>query len=69
MLFAEAAEIAQKAETGGLLLTHFSTSMEDPEVFLPAAREIFEKTWAAKDGETVTMRYPEKEEKAWTSLC
>ena len=68
MLFAEAAEIARKAETGGLLLTHFSTSMETPEDYLPAAREIFERTWAATDGQTVTMRYPEKEEKAWTSL-
>ena len=69
MLFAEAAEIARKAETGGLLLTHFSTSLEDPEAELPQTRAIFERTWAAKDGETVTMRYPEKEEKAWISLC
>lgn len=69
MLFTEAAEIARKAEAGGLLLTHFSTSMEDPEEFLPVTRGIFERTWAARDGETVTMRYPEKEEKAWTSLC
>ena len=69
MLFAEAAEIARKAESGGLLLTHFSTSLENPEEELPAARAVFEKTWAAKDGQTVTMRYPEKEEKAWTSLC
>ena len=68
MLFAEAAEIARGAGAGGLLLTHFSTSMEDPEAYLPEARRIFEKTWAAKDGQTVTMRYPEKEEKAWTSL-
>lgn len=68
MLFSEAAEIARKAAPGGLLLTHFSTSMEDPEEYLPAAREIFERTWAAADGQTVTMRYPEKEEKAWISL-
>ena len=68
MLFAEAAEIARKTEPGGLLLTHFSTSMEDPVEYLPAAREIFERTWAASDGQTVTMRYPEKEEKAWISL-
>ena len=68
MLFAEAAETARNARAGGLLLTHFSTSMEDPENYLPEARTIFERTWAAKDGETVTMRYPEKEEKAWTSL-
>ena len=69
MLFAEAAETARKADAGALLLTHFSTSMEDPEEYLPAARAIFERTWAAKDGDTVTMRYPDKEEKAWTSLC
>ncbi len=68
MLFREAAETARKTETGGLLLTHFSTSMENPEEYLPAAREIFERTWAATDGLTVTMRYPENEEKAWTSL-
>ena len=68
MLFAEAAETARKAGAGGLLLTHFSTSMETPEEYLPAARKIFEKTWAATDGQTVTMRYPEKEEKAWISL-
>ena len=69
MLFSEAAEIARKAAAGGLLLTHFSTSMEDPEEFLPEARTVFEKTWAAHDGQTVTMRYPEDGEKAWTSLC
>ena len=69
MIFAEAAEIARKAEAGALLLTHFSTSLEDPEAYLPEARNIFERTWTAKDGETVIMRYPEHEEKAWTSLC
>ena len=68
MLFREAAEIARKTEPGGLLLTHFSTSLEDPEEFLPETRTIFERTWAAKDGETVVMRYPKEEEKAWTSL-
>ena len=52
----------------GLLLTHFSTSIEDPEEYIPETRTIFERTWAAKDGETVTLRYPEGSEKAWTSL-
>ena len=69
MLFSEAAEIARDAGAGALLLTHFSTSLEDPEACLPEARAVFERTWTAKDGQTVTMRYPEKEEKAWTSLC
>ena len=68
MLFREAAEIARKTTPGGLLLTHFSTSLEDPEEYLPETRTIFERTWAAKDGETVVMRYPEGKEKAWISL-
>ena len=68
MIFPEAAGIARKAEAGALLLTHFSTSLENPEQYLPEVRKIFEKTWAAKDGETFTMRYPEHEEKAWISL-
>ncbi|QTE75631.1 ribonuclease Z [Clostridiales bacterium FE2010] len=68
MLFWEAAEIARKTTPGGLLLTHFSTSLEDPEEYLPETRTIFERTWAAKDGETVVMRYPEGKEKAWISL-
>ena len=69
MLFTEAAEIARKAQPGALLLTHFSTSLDDPESFLDETRTIFEKTWAAHDGETVTMRYPADKEKAWISLC
>ena len=69
MIFAEAAGIARQAEAGALLLTHFSTSLEDPEAYLPEARKIFERTWAAKDGEAVVLRYPEHEEKAWNSLC
>ena len=69
MIFAEAAAVAREAEAGALLLTHFSTSLEDPEAYLPEARKIFENTWAAKDGQTVVLRYPEHEEKAWTSLC
>ena len=68
MLFREAAEIARDARPGGLLLTHFSTSLEDPEEYLPETRTIFERTWAAQDGGTVVMRYPEGKEKAWISL-
>ena len=69
MMFAEAAEIAREAGPAALLLTHFSTSVEDPEEYLPAARAVFANTYAAKDGETVTLRYPKEEEKAWISLC
>ena len=69
MMFREAAEIAREAAPAALLLTHFSTSLEDPESCLDSTRTIFEKTWTAKDGETVTLRYPAEEEKAWISLC
>jgi ribonuclease Z len=69
MMFSEAAQIAREAAPAALLLTHFSTSLEDPESGLDAAREIFQNTWTAKDGETVTLRYPAGEEKAWISLC
>ena len=68
MMFREAAEIAREAQPGALLLTHFSTSMEDPESYLDGVRTVFGNTWTAKDGGTVTLRYPEKEEKAWISL-
>ncbi len=69
MMFREAAETARSANAAALLLTHFSTSLEDPVSFLPETRKIFERTWTAEDGQIVTLRYPLKEEKAWISLC
>ena len=68
MMMSEAAEIARKAGAGSLLLTHFSTSMDDPEEFIPETRKIFERTYAAADGQEITLRYPKEEEKAWVSL-
>ena len=68
MLFREAAEIARDVSPGALMLTHFSPSLEEPESYLEEARKTFPKTWTAKDGNIVTLRYPEKEEKAWISL-
>ena len=68
MLFSEAAGIAREAAPSALLLTHFSTSIEDPEAYLEETRKVFARTWAARDGEIVTMRYPKDEEPAWISL-
>ena len=62
-------EIAREAGPAALMLTHFSTSLEDPDSYLEEVRQIFEKTWTAKDGQAVTLRYPAEEEKAWISLC
>ena len=68
MLFREATEIAREADPATLVLTHFSTSMEDPESFLPEAKKIFENTSVAHDGEIITLRYPAEKEKAWISF-
>ena len=64
MLYAEAARIARKAGAGRLILTHFSTSLDDPEACLPEVRNIFEDIFAAHDGMTMLLRYPKEEEPA-----
>lgn len=61
MLFREAAQLARDAGTKRLLLTHFSTSIETPEEFLPNAQAVFPETTCATDGMTLTLRYPEEE--------
>ena len=58
MLYREAAALAQDAEAGRLLLTHFSTSVEDPEEFIDNARDVFPDTDVAVDGMTITLQYP-----------
>ncbi len=58
MLYREAAALARDAEAGRLLLTHFSTSIEDPSEFLQNARDVFPDTDAATDGMTLTLQYP-----------
>lgn len=62
MMFSEAAEIARKAKAGQLMLTHFSTSLDEPEASLAEAREIFPETAAAHDGMTMVIRYPKEQE-------
>lgn len=58
MLFAEAAELARQAQPRQLVLTHFSNCIDDPEEYLPNAREIFPETYAALDGQCFTLQYP-----------
>ena len=58
MLFEEAAELAKAAQTKRLLLTHYSTSVDDPKEYLPLARRIFESTDCAEDLSCLTLRYP-----------
>ena len=58
MLFPEAAALAARAGAKRLLLTHFSTSVEDPAAALGEAQAIFPGVEAASDGRTLTLRYP-----------
>ncbi len=58
MLYREAAALARDAEAGRLLLTHFSTSVEDPSEFLENAQAVFPAADVAQDGMTITLQYP-----------
>ena len=58
MLFQEAAALAREAGARQLLLTHFSTSLEEPEVFLPLARDIFPHTDLAQDIGVGFLQFP-----------
>jgi ribonuclease Z len=59
MLFHEAAKLAAEAGARRLWLTHFSPALQDPEDWLPLAREIFPHTELGQPHRTVTLRYPE----------
>lgn len=64
MMFREAAETAREAGANRLILTHFSTSLEDPEAGLPAAREVFPEACAGRDGMLIRLSYPKDREPA-----
>ncbi len=68
MLFSEAAELARAADPALLLLTHFSTSLEEPEEALPAARRVFPETRAAHDGMILRLCYPKGQERAGVEI-
>ncbi|RKM54518.1 ribonuclease Z [Butyrivibrio sp. X503] len=59
MTFSEAAHLAKKAGVKELWLTHYSPSLVNPKDFLPETKKIFDKTVAAKDGRSVTLRFEE----------
>lgn len=58
MIFHEAADLARRAGTKQLLLTHYSNCIDDPAEFLPQAQAVFPETVAADDLMTLTLRYP-----------
>jgi len=49
MTFSQAAGLAKRANARELLLTHFSPSVSDPQVYMGGARAVFPNTGAAED--------------------
>lgn len=59
MVFHEAAKLAADAGVRNLWLTHFSPALQDPENWLPLARNVFPTAELGQPHRTVTLRYPD----------
>lgn len=57
MTFREAATLARSGSVKKLLLTHFSTSIDNPNIFLHNATSIFKNTLIAYDGFSLNIPY------------
>jgi ribonuclease Z len=51
----QAADIAQKAGVGKLLLGHYSTRYRDPSPLLHEARAVFEESYLSREGESIDI--------------
>ena len=61
MTFPEAAKVAARANAKRLWLTHFSPSLPEPELDIPAIEEIFPGVECGHDGKTITLSFTDKE--------
>lgn len=57
MTFREAAAFARDAGVGRLVMTHFSPKLDDPELWLGAARAIFPEVELAETGRTISLNF------------
>ena len=57
MTFAQAAEVAKRADVKELWLAHFSQMIIDPQEYLPNATAIFANTICGKDGLSATLQF------------
>ena len=57
MTFREAATLAKNGNVDTLLLTHFSTSISDPEYFIHNAREVFMNSNVGKDRMKIELNF------------
>ncbi len=61
MTMYEAAQIAARAKTLQLWLTHYSPSLMHPEEFIGEVRRIFPGAIAARDGRSVELKFEDEE--------
>jgi len=57
MTFREAATLAQNGKVKNLLLTHFGTAMNEPEVYLNNAKEVYDNTIIGFDRYNITLNF------------
>ena len=57
MTFEEAANLAYKGKVNQLLLTHFSTAMDEPELYSKNAQDVFSNTIIGYDGLIKTLGF------------
>lgn len=60
MTFYEAAEMAKRAQVQELWLTHYSPSTMWPDEFMKAVKAIFANAHAAKDGQSVELKFEDE---------
>lgn len=62
MTMEEAATLAARAEAKALWLTHYSPATPHPEEYAPLARAVFPNTVTARDGQSLTLRFPDRDD-------
>lgn len=62
MTFAEAAQLASMGKVKELWLTHFSPAMDNPELYIQNAKNIFAKTVLGYDGLLKSIKYPNSQD-------
>jgi ribonuclease Z len=60
MTMYEAAKLAKEANPKRMWLTHYSPSLMYPENYMDDVRKIFQKAWAAKDGQSLELHFDEE---------
>jgi ribonuclease Z len=60
MLFSEAAQLAKNGQVEELWLTHFSPSLNEPELFLEIAQEVFPNTALGEERKSTTILFPKE---------